>query len=360
MDAEGRPRRAGGWAHREGALRLTATLLLTALMFVGLSLRSTAGDGQSSRFDGSTRRRIEREQPSHVLLGNSMMDSRIDEQTLAKALGRRVSKVWYGGAASAGWYLMLKNQIVAAKHRPDTVTLFFRDDMLVRPQFRTTGRYGRLLERQADGPNRGFDRILAGKSVDRRGAAWAWFASATGADELHRAAEAQVQLLANRLAGALTNPLDVEARRSKVRDAFAGEQSEDEDREGEISGEDWGESVALEQSFLPPIVRLTEEAGIRLNLVRVQRSAHNRKLQTKQQNAMVMQHLVELRRFCAEHGVTFVDLNGSDWILPDWYQGRGDHIRTKRRAAYTKAFVRHQRSLFGQTAPTRKRKVGAP
>ena len=58
---------------------------------------------------------------------------------------RDVELLWNGGAASAAWYLLLKNYVVASGIHPRLVCIFFRERMLTDATFRTTPTYRRFL-----------------------------------------------------------------------------------------------------------------------------------------------------------------------------------------------------------------------
>lgn len=74
-----------------------------------------------------------------VIVGNSMVNSRIDQRYLEKISGREVRRLAEGGTQSAIWFLILKQIIVKAKAKPEWVSIFFRDTDLTWADFRTTG-----------------------------------------------------------------------------------------------------------------------------------------------------------------------------------------------------------------------------
>ena len=89
---------------------------------------------------------LKQAKPKTVLLGNSMLGEGVDERLLMQQTGHRTVKLWGGGWSSAVWYLAIKNVIIPAKPRPDTVVVFFRDHFPTHPTFRVTGEYKKVVD----------------------------------------------------------------------------------------------------------------------------------------------------------------------------------------------------------------------
>ena len=83
--------------------------------------------------------RLNRVKSDWVIVGNSMVNSRIDQRYLEEISGREVRRLAEGGTQSAIWFLILKQIIIKADTKPEWVTLFFRDTDLTWADFRTTG-----------------------------------------------------------------------------------------------------------------------------------------------------------------------------------------------------------------------------
>ena len=106
----------------QGRWRLTifvaAVLLLPALVAHLLPARRD--------FDPEPIARLRNKQPDVVLIGDSILGSSIDPRLFAEKSGaRHVELFWNGGAASAAWYLLLKNYVVASEVHPRLVCIFF-------------------------------------------------------------------------------------------------------------------------------------------------------------------------------------------------------------------------------------------
>ena len=92
---------------------------------------------------------INKDKPSVVLIGDSTLDHGVDETYLSNLTNKSVYKLARHGSASAAWYLLVKNNIINARHKPEQVVIFFRGTMLTTPEFRTTGTYQVLLDELA-------------------------------------------------------------------------------------------------------------------------------------------------------------------------------------------------------------------
>ena len=92
---------------------------------------------------------LNEEQPDILLLGDSMLESAVDETIVAKQLDKKIHMLSIPGTASAIWYLIIKNNILVAEHRPEYLILFFRDSMITTPGYRVVGRYLDMVDELA-------------------------------------------------------------------------------------------------------------------------------------------------------------------------------------------------------------------
>src|SRR5262245_48184318 len=82
-------------------------------------------------FNDQPLERLRANQPSIILIGDSLVHAAIDPRLLQKELGDGSAEmIWRGGAASAAWYLSLKNYVVASGARPRLCCFFFNYDLL--------------------------------------------------------------------------------------------------------------------------------------------------------------------------------------------------------------------------------------
>ena len=126
---------------------LVTTILLLGLLFVYIPFRyqtsypATIGPRFEPRIRTTYTDMLNEEQPEVLLFGDSMLEPAVDEQVVANYLERKTKLVSLPGTASTIWYLILKNNIVLAEHKPQYLVLFFRDAMMTVPGYRVTGRY---------------------------------------------------------------------------------------------------------------------------------------------------------------------------------------------------------------------------
>jgi hypothetical protein len=84
---------------------------------------------------------LDEQQPELLLFGDSMLEPAVDENVVASQLDKKTLLVSLPGTASTIWYLIIKNNIIRAQHKPAHLVLFFRDSMMTVPGYRVTGRY---------------------------------------------------------------------------------------------------------------------------------------------------------------------------------------------------------------------------
>ncbi len=128
--------------------RETKRLWLFVVIVLGLPAVVSQFVPTKRHFDPEPIASLKTTKPDLVLIGDSMLESRIDARLLEDRLGdsHRVEILWNGGAASACWYLMLKNYVVASEIHPKRCCIFFRDRLLTDPTFRTAGIFRSYFE----------------------------------------------------------------------------------------------------------------------------------------------------------------------------------------------------------------------
>jgi len=79
---------------------------------------------------------LRRAKAEWVLVGNSMVNTRIDNDRLSEISGIAAHKLAKGGTQSAVWFLFLKNILAKSQQQPKWVTVFFRETDLTWPDYR--------------------------------------------------------------------------------------------------------------------------------------------------------------------------------------------------------------------------------
>lgn len=89
---------------------------------------------------------LNEEHPQVFLIGDSMLGAAVDKDAVANQLDKKVYMASLPGTASTIWYSIIKNNIVVAEHKPEYLVIFFRDSMMTVPGYRVTGRYLELVD----------------------------------------------------------------------------------------------------------------------------------------------------------------------------------------------------------------------
>lgn len=277
--------------------------------------------------------RIEAERPDVVLIGNSILREGVDAEALSLRTGRRCLEVVRGGAASAWWYLALKNQVAAARHRPEWVVVVFRDHFLTEPAFRVTGKYRRALDALSGGEEPVLARLAYGETpaggllerglpLYRRRA------------ELREALEHAVKdAWVGRILGLPAGGVDAALERVFRREAL------DPERLGALQAESEAPQAAgvysfparVEHSFLPEIVEVAQAHGIRLVFARAKR---RRDLAAGAEPPELVAYLRDLEAWLGERGIPLLDFS-RDPRLGETHFADGDHLGPAGRVVFT-------------------------
>lgn len=325
----------------QGRSRLTiflaAVLLLPALISHLIPARRD--------FDAKPIAKLRNKQPDVVLIGDSILGSSIDPRLFAEKIGaRHVEMLWNGGAASAAWYLLLKNYVVPAEVHPRLVCIFFRDRLLTDATFRTTPTYRRFLESIRREKEPVFRSVLEGdeeESAMARAIAWLYPLN----DRRHVQQE-KISRLAFRVAASGGHGVGPLRRRvnetfdvAKLRDEIMPESSE-------VSGEKPEEfSADPKRNFLPHIIETAEQAGIPLCFVREKR--HPQPDGTVPETEALRRYVADLRAWLESHGCRFVDLTNDPTLTEGMYlKDEDDHIRPAAKEAATEVYAEKLRPLL--------------
>ena len=327
-------RRAPGWLGVAGI----------AVAILGAPALLDQGPLPRKPFDDQPVRLLKKTQPQCVFLGDSMLDSRLDEATLNSVADRPCAVLARQGSSSAVWFLMLKNVLAGQPQPPPTVVVFFRNRQLTLPAHRAEGTHHWRLESvmrdeepvveelvgaavRAQTPL--LDRLsLAAYPVQRRRDDW----------------QGRVQSWALDLVAGSREYTGIRARAREIfsaKNLRADEQQDFEAMEGGQSGLDaddheFGSSV--EHSFLPHMLQIAQAKGIRLVFFRVKkRPGENGELVSESPTAPAYQ--AALRAYLEKAGATLVDETRDAEVTLDFY-GSGDHVKTAMEKRYTEMFWR--------------------
>lgn len=290
--------------------------------------------------------RFEEIRPEMVLLGNSMLGEGIDESILNALIPDRVLKLGLDGAASAVWYLVIKNFICAQDPPPQVTVLFFRDTFLTWPRYRVDGRYKGKVDKYAGPDEYFFDSraYLDGMSrysyfMNSKFALWGERENLR--DDLVGFAKFGVPAA---MAGADSTLVDDAIARTFAdsnmnTDLLTVAQLAAEDSGDKIDHQDF--HAALELSFLPSMLDLLEEQGIETIMVRIKRRGD---LEPNSRSAALEEYIRQLSAYFASRNVGFLDYSGDENLLEEHF-GEGDHLNEQGREIFTRMFAEDLKAL---------------
>jgi len=113
---------------------------------------------------------LEKAKPVGVLIGDSMLGTRIDPATLNSLTDEPWFVLSEPGGSSAVWYLMMKNFITQLSPPPRQVVIFFRELQLTLPAHRTGSGYRTMIEGYMRGEEPRVDALI--KSADETNRWW--------------------------------------------------------------------------------------------------------------------------------------------------------------------------------------------
>lgn len=279
-------------------------------------------------FDAKPIARLRHKQPDVVLIGDSILGSSIDPRVFAEKTGaRHVEMLWNGGAASAAWYLLLKNYVVPAEIHPRLVCIFFRDRLLTDANFRTTPTYRRFLESIRHEKEPVFRAVLEGDTADEQSVLVRAIDWLYPLNDRRHVQQEKISRLAFGIAA--TGSHGVGPLRRRVNETFDVAKLRDEimPESNEVSGEKPEEFTADPKlNFLPHIVTTAKQAGIPLCFVREKR--HPQADGTVPETEALQRYIADLRAWLESQGCAFVDLTTDPGLTAEMYlKNEDDHIR---------------------------------
>jgi len=291
---------------------------------------------------------VSENQPDLVLIGDSLLFLGVDAEELSSHLGIESYSFGIPGSGSAAWYLMLKNVILAAEYKPQYIVVLFRDTMLTAPAVRTTGRYFAQLD------------DLAG----RREPLVAELAFVNQMSPFEKLAERYFPLYSARwhiragfdklirytAPSAFLN-CGVDCTDEAINSVF-GKQRLDVVAVNQAA-EDAGQILytpaamdfrkQIDQSFLPPMIRLAQENGLILVLV------HAKTLQFSSNAAEpseLVRYLKSMEAYLArEDRVYYIDFAGDSRILDSYFYD-DLHFNAKGRQVFTRLLAEELRPIL--------------
>jgi hypothetical protein len=282
---------------------------------------------------------LNQSQPDIFMLGDSMPGDAINVQLADERLTPTFELVSLPGTASTIWYLIIKNNIVVAEHKPKYLVLFFRDSLMTVPSYRVTGRYFELVDEFA-APD---DTLL----IER--------AYINAMTPLERFAEARLPLFGSRWnirqsidyyirypLGRLLLACDAPCMDRAMETVFTQNNLDLTFLSDAINAADdhlytrqaLDFDAQIERSFLPEIVRLCRENDIQLILVRMP-TLRFKEPGTKQPG--LDDYLQKLSGYLQKNNVSYLDFDQG--TLPPEYFTDVLHLNEQGRIVFTETLT---------------------
>lgn len=256
-----------------------------------------------------------------VLLGDSSLHVAVDAVLLGSLIDKQVYKIGYNGSASAVWYLIVKNNLLASLDASNTLVLFYRDTMLTVPEFRTGGEYFKFVDELADQNDELVVQLayrnpmgwleeqavqflpIYGERSTLRSRFEYWFKYGPAYWQFDKS----VMGTDNAIGSVFNNaPLDQEAVQLAM--TTAEEYLFDEKHF------DFDEN--LNNSFLPEIIRLCQEAGIQLILVRMKTLYYP---SPGDEPPALQSYNESLKEYLHTKNIPLLDFSDDPRVSPEWF-----------------------------------------
>lgn len=306
-------------------------------------------------FDDQLVRLLKKAQPQGVLIGDSMLDSRVDQTVLNAVADRPCTVLAQPGSSSAIWYLMLKNIIAGQPHPPRLVLVFFRNRQLTLPAHRAEGTHHFRLEtymRDAEP----LAEELIGAAVRRQTPVLERVSQA--AYPVQRRREDWQGRVQSRALDLVASSREYAGIHAAARDIFStknlrGDEAQDFERlEGGATGldaDDHDFTAAVEQSFLPQMLKISQAKNIRLVFFRVKKRPADDGAPAKE-SPTAPAYQAALRSYLEKAGAQLIDETHDADVTLDYF-GSGDHVKTSMMKPYTEMFWRKVGPLLDPPAP---------
>ena len=278
---------------------------------------------------------IAKQKPQVLFLGNSVINSGIDDSQFALLTDLKTLKFGFPGTVSAYWYLMIKSNIATASKPPKYLLLFFLDNLLTTPDLGVNGAYQTMIDELA-GEN---ETVLLKKAYLNKcdpvegylDSHYSLFGERqTLKDKIdNRLKYTLPQLLQNCAKPCLDQALD-ETFDAKNMLPLILMQSEVNPEEW--SGKNWDFNALVEKSFIPDMIQITREKGINLILVREK----NIKLMTLEDESKDMRkYFQDMSNYLEKEGVPFLDFAHNPDLTLDMFRDEM-HLNPQGRMIFTR------------------------
>ena len=295
---------------------------------------------------------LRRENPDWVLVGNSMLNSRIDTTHLQELSGVKPFKLAASCTKSPMWFLFMKQILGPSNVKPRCVTVFFRDEDLTWPELRIR-RNEIMIDHLKGREVPEWHTVMADYDARRLLSFSATTRTVSNAleellpgEKLRTWAREEIQSEVFHLTN-LGTGIRGSVRRAELNDRLSlnhqrqdaaarrlEEQEQEEDDLDEANSEDSEEESATrpvtfdphpEKSFLPHMIQVARQHGFQLHFHRIKlRPSSPDDIRTP---AEIAAYLHDLKQYLAQEGCLFTDESTLREITAEMYVDDG-HINS--------------------------------
>jgi hypothetical protein len=276
---------------------------------------------------------LARMDPAWVIIGDSMA-GRIDPDRLAALSGGLVAPLLQNATGSAGWYLALKNYVVASGVRPKWIFIFFRDTNLTEPLFRLDGAYRTHVDEVARDREDELNAVVAAR-LSR-----SWYRVHDVVDRLYATERVRgwvEPVLADWPARIIGGPGGEAQVLARVNTAFTLERLRVMSQ-ADVAAVDAREldfHANVDSSLLPRMIAAAREHGLRIGFVRVLRRPDGG--EPPPEPPALARYVADLAAYLQSQEAVFLD-DRADPSLARLPYADGDHIAREARVPYTDRF----------------------
>lgn len=282
---------------------------------------------------------LNEEQPEILLLGDSMLESAVDESIAGKQLDKKIHMLSIPGTASAIWYLIIKNSVLVADHQPEYLILFFRDSMITTPGYRVVGRYLDMVDELASPA----DKLLIERAYINQmtllerfmdaymplyGARWDIRESID-----HRIRYTLGNLILNCDKSCMDDAMEIVFQDDNLDLTFLSDaiNAADDDI---YTDNALNFKYQVDKSFLPEIIRLCQENGIKLIMVRMPII----RFENEGTNPPELDNYIQdLGAYLEENNIPFLDFDQKE--IPAEYYRDVLHLNEQGKVIFTKELI---------------------
>ncbi|MEZ4887248.1 MAG: hypothetical protein R3E32_21125 [Chitinophagales bacterium] len=259
------------------------------------------------------KKNITKQKPDLILLGNSQLRHSIDSKKFIELTNVPTIRIFFGGSGPAWWYLVMKNVIDKAKHKPKKIAIFFSDNMLTDTERGVKGRHQLVADMMtvAEEPLLDWLSFLEGMTKEEyfMNSHWSTFQKR---NKFKTGFEIQTkEILGKTLLGMEKEEIDIAIDNvfdyDKMDKSLFNNRFQIEiDTESDLEKKALNFDEKLPNSYLPEIVRYANQNEIQLIFVRAPKRSD---LEGIPESIEMIQYISDLQKYCEEQNILLLDFS---------------------------------------------------